>query len=123
MHKTVTSCHTLKIKAKNLKNQSKRLLKYYNSITFLITKSIMKTITLKTQDDFFDQIGKMAADQHLSKSALIRKAIQAYQKQLRGKEIVKQMQVSSLETRGMDKELFKDFDSLDDEYLLNSWKD
>lgn len=83
----------------------------------------MKTITLKTQDDFFDQIGKMASDQNLSKSALIRKAIQMYQKQLTDKKMVKQMQEFSLETRGMNKELFEDFNSLDDEYLLDSWKD
>lgn len=69
----------------------------------------MKTITLKTQDDFFDQIGKMAADQHLSKSALIRKAIKAYQKQIKNKEIIKKIQASSLETRGMNEALFKDF--------------
>ncbi|SMN16865.1 hypothetical protein CRYPA_507 [uncultured Candidatus Thioglobus sp.] len=49
----------------------------------------MKTITLKTQDDFFDQIGKMASDQNLSKSVLIRKAIQMYQKQLTDKKMVK----------------------------------
>jgi len=54
----------------------------------------MKAITLKTQDDFFDQIGKMAADQHLSKSALIRKAIKAYQKQIKNKEIIKKIQAS-----------------------------
>ena len=69
----------------------------------------MKAITLKTQDDFFDQIGKMAADQHLSKSALIRKAIKAYQKQIKKKEIIKKIQASSLETRGMNEALFKDF--------------
>ena len=69
----------------------------------------MKTITLKTQDDFFDQIGKMAADQHLSKSALIRKAIKAYQKQIKNKEIIKKIQASSLEIRGMNEALFKDF--------------
>jgi len=69
----------------------------------------MKAITLKTQDDFFDQIGKMAADQHLSKSALIRKAIKAYQKQIKNKEIIKKIQASSLETRGMNEALFKDF--------------
>lgn len=83
----------------------------------------MKTITLKTQDDFFDQIGKMASDQNLSKSALIRKAIQMYQKQLTDKKMVKKMQASSLETRGMDKALLEVFDSLDDEHLLDSWKD
>lgn len=40
----------------------------------------MKTITLKTKDDFFDQINQMALDAHISKSALIRKAIRSYQK-------------------------------------------
>jgi predicted transcriptional regulator len=82
----------------------------------------MKAITLKTQDDFFDQIGKMAADQHLSKSALIRKAIKAYQKQIKNKEIIKKIQASSLETRGMNEALFKDFEALDDESLLDPWE-
>lgn len=83
----------------------------------------MKTITLKTQDDFFEQIGKMAADQRLSKSALIRKAIYAYQKQLKNKEIIKSMQSSSFETRSLNDELYKDFDSIDDDHLLDPWKD
>ncbi|MBT7558691.1 ribbon-helix-helix protein, CopG family [Candidatus Woesearchaeota archaeon] len=83
----------------------------------------MKTITLKTQDDFFDQINEMAQQQHLSKSALIRKAIKAYQKQIKDKETIKKIQASSLETRGMDKALLKDFEALDDESLLDSWED
>ena len=83
----------------------------------------MKTITLKTQDDFFDQINEMAQQQHLSKSALIRKAIKAYQKQIKDEETIKKIQASSLETRGMDKALLKDFEALDDESLLDSWKD
>ena len=37
--------------------------------------------------------------------------------------MIKKMQASSLETRGIDKELIEDFDSLDDEYLLDAWKD
>ena len=83
----------------------------------------MKTIALKTQDDFFDQINEMAQQQHLSKSALIRKAIKAYQKQIKDKETIKKIQASSLETRGMDKALLKDFEALDDESLLDSWED
>jgi len=83
----------------------------------------MKTITLKTQDDFFDQINEMAQQQHLSKSALIRKAIKAYQKQIKDEETIKKIQASSLETRGMDKALLKDFEALDDESLLDSWED
>jgi len=83
----------------------------------------MKTITLKAKDEFFDQIGQMANDLHISKSALIRKAIIAYQKQLKNKEIIASMQLSSFETRELDQKLFKDFDALDDEYLLDPWSD
>ena len=82
----------------------------------------MKTITLKTQDDFFAQINQMALDAHLSKSALIRKAITAYQKQIKNREMTKRMQRDSLRARGVDDELIKDFEAIDDEYLLPPWK-
>jgi predicted transcriptional regulator len=82
----------------------------------------MRTITLKTQDDFFEQINQMALDAHLSKSALIRKAIKAYQKQIEDREMTKRMQKDSLRARGLDDELIKDFEALD-EYLLPPWED
>ena len=83
----------------------------------------MRTITLKTQDDFFEQINQMALDAHLSKSALIRKAIKAYQKQIKDREMTKRMQEDSLRARGLDDEIIKDFETLDDEYLLPPWAD
>ncbi len=83
----------------------------------------MKTITLKTKDDFFDQINQMALDAHISKSALIRKAIRSYQKNLEKQKIIKQMQKSSFETRGLDAELKHDFEVIDDEHLLPPWED
>ncbi|SMN11647.1 hypothetical protein SPBRAN_1933 [uncultured Candidatus Thioglobus sp.] len=83
----------------------------------------MKTITLKTQDDFFNEIGQMALDAHLSKSALIRKAIKAYQKQIKNQEMTKKMQEDSLRSRGLNDELIKDFEAMDDEYLLPPWED
>ena len=83
----------------------------------------MRTITLKTQDDFFEQINQMALDAHLSKSALIRKAIKAYQKQIKDREMTKRMQEDSLRARGLDDEIIKDFEALDDEYLLPPWAD
>jgi predicted transcriptional regulator len=83
----------------------------------------MKTITLKTQDDFFEQINQMALDANLSKSAFIRQAIKTYQNNLERENIIQQMQKSSFETRGLDAELIRDFEALDDEYLLPPWKD
>jgi len=55
----------------------------------------MKTITLKTQDSFFDQINQMALNEHLSKSALIRKAITDYHQKLERQKIIKEMQDSA----------------------------
>ncbi|RUA05541.1 MAG: hypothetical protein DSY43_04405 [Gammaproteobacteria bacterium] len=96
--------------------------KYYNKYYFLNYLSIMKTITLKTQDDFFEQINQMALEERISKSALIRKAITDYHKRLERQKIVKQMQDSSFETRGLDDELIRDFEAIDDEYLLPPWE-
>ncbi|WXU00317.1 MAG: hypothetical protein Ctma_1030 [Catillopecten margaritatus gill symbiont] len=55
----------------------------------------MKTITLKTQDDFFNQINEMALEEHISKSALIRKAITDYRKKNERAKNIKQMQDSA----------------------------
>ena len=49
----------------------------------------MKTITLKTQDDFFNQINEMALEERISKSALIRKAIMDYQKKIKNRKMAK----------------------------------
>lgn len=70
----------------------------------------MKTITLKTQDDFFNQINQMALEEKISKSALIRKAIKAYQKKMKNIEMTRIMQEDSLRSRGLDDELLRDFD-------------
>ncbi|SFV89376.1 hypothetical protein MNB_SUP05-SYMBIONT-7-812 [hydrothermal vent metagenome] len=83
----------------------------------------MKTITLKTQDDFFAQINQMALDANLSKSAFIRKAILDYQKKIKNKEMVKKMREDSLRSKGMDDELIRDFETIDDEYLLPPWEE
>jgi predicted transcriptional regulator len=83
----------------------------------------MKTITLKTQDDFFEQINQMALDANLSKSAFIRQAIVAYQTKIENIKMTKKMQTDSLRSRGLDAELIRDFEALDDEYLLPPWKD
>ncbi len=83
----------------------------------------MKTITLKTQDDFFNQINEMALEERISKSALIRKAIMDYQKKIKNRKMAKKMREDSLRARGMDDELIRDFEAIDDEYLLSPWEE
>ncbi|QKQ24382.1 ribbon-helix-helix protein, CopG family [Candidatus Ruthia endofausta] len=56
----------------------------------------MKTITLKTQDDFYDRVNKMALEAHLSKSALIRQAITDYHKSLERKKLLNKCKIPLL---------------------------
>lgn len=59
----------------------------------------MKTITLKTDDDFFEEISNLAKTLHMSKSELIRKAIKEYEKNLYKKSLKKKVREASLKVR------------------------
>ena len=75
----------------------------------------MKTITLKTDDHFFDKVAEMAQRLHMNKSELIRKAIVEYEKAMYCKEIKERMKKASMKVRGEGLEIEKLFeDTLDD---------
>ena len=59
----------------------------------------MKTITLKTDDGFFDKVTEMAKQLHLTKSELIRRAITEYEEMMHRKEMKEQMKQASLRVR------------------------
>ena len=61
----------------------------------------MKTITLKTDDEFFAKVTELAKKLHISKSELIREAIRSYEKELKRKKIKKLLQKESLASRDM----------------------
>lgn len=61
----------------------------------------MKTITLKTDDEFFAKVTELAKRLHISKSELIREAIRSYEKELKRKKIKKILQKESLASRDM----------------------
>jgi len=65
----------------------------------------MKTITLKTDDEFFAKVTELAKKLHISKSELIREAIKSYEKELRKKRVYKILQKESLAAREAYKEL------------------
>lgn len=56
----------------------------------------MKTITLKTEDSFFEKVTSLARELHLSKSELIRQSIAEFEKNVRNKRLKEKMMRASL---------------------------
>ena len=62
-------------------------------------EQVMKTITLKTDDNFFEKVTDLAKHLHLSKSELIRRAVAEYEEVMRRKEMKEQMKEASMRVR------------------------
>lgn len=71
----------------------------------------MRTLTLKTDDSFFEKVTELAKHLHLSKSELIRKAIAEYEKTIKRKEIKEQMKRASFRVRNSSSKISKEFES------------
>ena len=70
----------------------------------------MKTITLKTDDTFFEKVTELAKDLHLSKSELIRRAVAEYETVMKKREIKEQMKQASLRVRNDSSAIAEEFD-------------
>ena len=73
-------------------------------------EQVMKTITLKTDDTFFDKVTGMAKQLHLSKSELIRRAVAEYEEVIRRKVMKEQMMNASLRVREPNRKMMEEFD-------------
>ncbi|MEA3370209.1 MAG: ribbon-helix-helix protein, CopG family [Campylobacterota bacterium] len=69
----------------------------------------MKTITLKTEDLFFEKVTSLAKELHLSKSELIRQSIAEFEKNVRNKRLKEKMMRASLKVREANREIVNDF--------------
>jgi len=70
----------------------------------------MKTITLKTEDSFFEKVTSLAKELHLSKSELIRQSITEFENNVRNKKLKEKMMRASLKVREANREIVNDFD-------------
>ena len=70
----------------------------------------MKTITLKTDDTFFEKVTNLAKHLHLSKSELIRRAVAEYEEVMQRREMKEQMKQASLLVRSSGKKISAEFD-------------
>ena len=71
----------------------------------------MKTITLKTDDSFFEHITQLAKSLHLSKSELIRRSVKEYEKFIKKQVLKEQIKTASYNVRAKNNEIIQDFDS------------
>jgi predicted transcriptional regulator len=71
----------------------------------------MKTITLKTDDSFFDKVTMLAKQLHLSKSELIRRSISEYELIVQKQKLKEQMTKASQRVREESLKSIQNFES------------
>ena len=71
----------------------------------------MPTLTLKTDERFFEKVTELAKRLHLSKSELIRRAIAEYEATIRRRELEEQMQKASAKVREANLKVSQEFES------------
>jgi predicted transcriptional regulator len=79
----------------------------------------MKTITLKTEDSFFEKVTSLAKELHLSKSELIRQSIAEFEKNIKNKRLKEKMMQASLKVREANREIVNDFDGTVEDGLID----
>ena len=79
----------------------------------------MKTITLKTDDLFFEKVSSLAKSLHISKSEHIRQSVREYENFIRKQELKDQIKQASLNVRKANEQISKDFDTLINDGLEN----
>jgi len=79
----------------------------------------MKTITLKTEDSFFEKVTSLAKELHLSKSELIRQSIAEFEKSIKNKRLKEKMMRASMKVREANREIVNDFDGTVEDGLID----
>ena len=79
----------------------------------------MKTITLKTDESFFEKVTTLAKHLHLTKSELIRRSIAEFELQIQKKEMKEQMKQASMRVRAANIEIVSEFDDTANDGLDN----
>ena len=80
----------------------------------------MKTITLKTDDSFFEKVTSLAKELHLSKSELIRQSIAEFEKNVRNKRLKEKMMRASLKVREANREIVNDYNAAVEDGLADA---
>ncbi|QOP42597.1 DNA-binding protein [Sulfurimonas sediminis] len=79
----------------------------------------MKTITLKTDDTFFEHVTQLAKNLHLTKSELIRRSIKAYENHIKKEQLKEQIKQAALNVRQSNASISQEFSITDNDGLEN----
>jgi predicted DNA-binding protein len=71
----------------------------------------MHTITLKSDDNFYEMLNNMVKNLSTTKSDLIRKAVVHYRDVLEKEKLKKQIKNASMKTRESSMQIIKEFDN------------
>jgi predicted transcriptional regulator len=72
----------------------------------------MRTITLKSDNLFFEKITKLAKELHITKSEFIRRSVSEYERFLYREKLKANIQSASLKVRGANMNIISDFDAV-----------
>jgi len=72
----------------------------------------MKTITLKSDNLFFEKLTKLAKELHITKSEFIRRSVSEYERFLYREKLKANIQSASLKVREANKNIISDFDAV-----------
>ena len=79
----------------------------------------MKTITLKTDDLFFEKVSSLAKSLHLTKSELIRRSVREYENYIKNQNLKNQIKQASFNVREVNAKIIQEFDDTLDDGLGN----
>jgi len=79
----------------------------------------MKTITLKTDAAFFDNLTKIARELDITKSEFIRRSVSQYEKYIYREKLKANIREASFRVRKANNDTVKDFDTTADDGLQN----
>ncbi|NPA30177.1 MAG: ribbon-helix-helix protein, CopG family [Epsilonproteobacteria bacterium] len=71
----------------------------------------MKTVTLKTDENFFEKLTVLAKELHLTKSELIRRAVSEYEKHIQRQRLKNRFKEASLKVRESNTKLTEEFET------------
>ncbi|HHD84368.1 MAG TPA: ribbon-helix-helix protein, CopG family [Campylobacteraceae bacterium] len=70
----------------------------------------MKTVTLKTDDAFFERLSRLAKEQQLTKSELIRRAVAEYERMVFRQKLKEQFRNASMKVREESRKVTEEFE-------------
>ena len=71
----------------------------------------MRTITMKADESFFEKVTMLAKELHVTKSELIRRAVNEYEETIRRRALKEQMRNASMRVRNQSRKISEEMEN------------